>query len=95
MSREIWKFELSSAASLMMPEGGKILSVKRQYDSICLWVLVDPTAKPVSRFFEVHGTGRSLSNCSSLKFIDTVLIGDSLVLHAFERLSITKQEQES
>jgi hypothetical protein len=86
MNREIWKFELSPRVTLNIPKGGKVLAAKKQLDSLYIWVLVDPSATPVERFFEVYGTGHPIPDSASLEFINAAIMeGGALVFHVFER----------
>jgi hypothetical protein len=84
---EIWKYKLSQNPAIDMPKGAKVLSVKSQYNQLCIWALVDPVAVKETRFFEVHGTGYRINSSPNLKYVGTALIeNDSLVFHVFERI---------
>ena len=86
MSQAIWKYTIRFGGSLEIPKGAKLLSAKMQNDDICIWAVVDPKELPVTRKFEVYGTGHSINDIGDLTFINTVMNEDhSLVLHVFER----------
>ena len=84
--KQVWKFEVSPATRIQIPEDAQVLSAKFQNGRICIWVLVDPDAPIVKREFEVYGTGHPIQDADDLRFIDTVLVDNGqLIYHVFER----------
>ncbi len=85
--KTIWKFEIpvqDEISEVLMPKGAKIVHVGSQPDrrNIALWAQVDSEAKKVIRRFKVYGTGHPLMAGT---YVGTVLVGDMLVWHVFER----------
>lgn len=79
----IWKYSIPlGRITLEMPQDSKILHVALQNDTICLWALVEPTAKKSGRTFQVVGTGH-LCIESDETYLGTVQIGQ-FVWHVFE-----------
>ncbi len=86
--KSIWKFQLdvTDRQVLCVPKGMKILSVRTQRETPCLWALVDPDAKSVPLTIYVYGTGHPVPDNPG-RFIGTVFLsGRSLVFHVFEGL---------
>ena len=85
-----YKLQTTNYTRLELPMGAKLLHVAAQAvpggdDAICLWALVDPTAKTESKIFRVAGTGHPIENEERWRFIGTVfLFGGDLVFHIFE-----------
>ena len=80
----IWKLVLDNSDTQVMPVGSTLLSVHEQNESICLWVLVDPTKPTEERRFAVYGTGQPIPQ-KKQGFIGTVhMMQGKLVLHVFE-----------
>lgn len=83
--KTIWKYVLQPECSLEIPRGAELLSVHEQGESICLWVLVDPSLEKEVRKFIVLGTGHDVPDVS-LKFVGTAhLNASALVFHVFEK----------
>lgn len=89
---QIWKYPLAlidSPQLVEMPEGARILSVQEQQNRICVWALVDPEAKKVSRKFHIFGTGNQLdaSGVEWFQFLGTVVMSLGVfVWHVFEEM---------
>lgn len=68
-----------------MPTRAIVLSAQIQFDTLCLWALVDDSEKKKVRVFEVYGTGHEISNTGPRVFINTVQeLDGNLVWHIFE-----------
>ena len=84
----IWKFPLEATdmQEITVPDGADLLSVANQNGTICLWVMVDPSAEPRRRYIEIIGTGNSFSIDMGVDrvFIGTVIV-NPFVWHVFER----------
>lgn len=86
MSLAIYKYPLHPNGVNHLPSGAKILSVQTQYNTPCVWALVDSTKQVVEHFFEVVPTGSAPSS-PDLEFLGTVqLDGGNLVFHIFHRI---------
>lgn len=88
MHDKIFKYELHivSRQQITIPAGSNILAVQPHKDKICLWALVDTTAKHEIRIIEVTETGQSfrpLHPDQSRRHLDTVQ-QDGMVWHIFE-----------
>lgn len=86
MARTIWKFPLrvNDVQDIEMPRGATILHVNLQYNTICLWALVDPDATRERRLIAICGTGHSAPDDG--RYIGSVMMmGGDLVFHVFER----------
>lgn len=90
MDFRIWKYclEITELQRVDMPADSQILSVANQNGTLCLWLLVDVSAKVSPRWFEIIGTGNRLNMNLGIerKFIGTVQI-DAFVWHVFERVN--------
>jgi len=88
--KTIYKYSLTTKPQqeVKMPGGAEILSVQVQDKVPCVWALVNPTQRLVTRHLEVYCTGEPISEAmlGQRKFLGTVhLEGGKLVLHVFER----------
>lgn len=83
----VWKFVIADPETpVRMPEGAEVLHVAEQRGQVCLWALVEPTARQVDRRFVIAGTGHPLPAHRG-RFVGTVLIsGGALVFHVWEDL---------
>jgi hypothetical protein len=85
--KTIWKFPFKTTdlVSISMPEGAEILSVQTQYEQPCMWALVDPEAKKVTRKFETFGAGDPVNDPETKNFIATYQQkGGAMIFHIFE-----------
>lgn len=84
----IWKFELYNPITganpiAKMPNNARILCVKNQYGSLCLWAEVDDQWPTVFWTFMLVGTGKEVPE-SAGEYIGTVLLDEGdLVLHVY------------
>lgn len=89
MAKSVWKFPLGQEdeeISVQMPDGAQVLTLQMQAGIPCLWALVDPTAKTVTRHFFIVGTGHELWKDG--QYIGTWQVaGGALVWHLFEELA--------
>lgn len=85
--KKIYKYKIDpSLREYDLPYGATILSAGVQGDDIFIWALTD-TENPLStRYIDVYGTGHIVSENGTLRFIDTVFIGN-FVFHVFENVS--------
>ena len=84
--KSIWKYELKvlPEQSIEMPFGSRILTVQVQYDVPCLWALVDPLLRLVTKSICIRGTGHEHNDLG--KYIGTFQQQNgSLVWHVFEK----------
>ncbi len=82
----VWKYTLpvSGRIELNIPAGAKLLCVQMQFDRLCMWALVDPTAPISTRCFWIVGTGHELLSAPGA-YVGTFQInGGALVFHVFE-----------
>ncbi len=80
----IFKYELVGMLSTIeLPSESRVLSVQKQYDSICMWVEVDITKPKVVRKFRLIGTGHYF-DFTRMSYVGTVQDG-SLVWHIYEQ----------
>lgn len=71
---------------LVLPIGSKILTVQKQNENICFWVLQSPNHVPTEvRSILKVGTGHSFDDTNQYEYIGTVQDG-VLVWHYFEVL---------
>ena len=93
MNKEIWqyKLEIDDTQTIKMPKDAKILTIQCQYETPCIWALVDPANKKEDRLIETFGTGNSIS-CgigNDRKYIGTYQKqGGLLIFHVFEYTGI-------
>ena len=81
----IWKFPLEATdeQTIYVPRGAKILSVRTQGETPCLWALVDPDAEKEPTAVRIYGTGHDVPDDPG-EFVGTVFLhGGSLVFHVF------------
>ena len=77
--KKIWKFplELADEQVIQVPAGADILCVQVQLDVLCMWALVDPSAKLVTERFYVFGTGWEVpEEITGLNYVGTVQINE-------------------
>ena len=83
----IWKYPLKLAGEQVVttPIGARALCVQMQGDSLCLWVLCDPTAGVnVDRTIRIIGTGHPIE-IDPGSYIGTIQIdGGALIFHVFD-----------
>lgn len=83
----VWKYELglTELDVIAMPKNARILHVREQDETACIWALVDPQETELeARSFCVYGTGHRIPNRLG-EYIGTVhLMAGSLVFHVFE-----------
>lgn len=88
MKKQIWKFPLDQSNQIVMPEGAQVLSVQTQNETPCLWALVNPENKRVTRIFNMIATGDPITEDLEkyrYDYYGTVqLKGGLLVYHVFE-----------
>lgn len=87
--RAVWKFpfRVDDSFEVSMPAGAEVLHVEAQFETPCLWALVDPTAAKVLRRFRLAGTGHPISipPRREFKHVGTFMLGGgSLVFHLFD-----------
>jgi hypothetical protein len=83
----IWKYVVNlGATTVSMPIGAKVLTVAMQYESLCVWALVDPLADREVRRFMVFGTGHPIEVPDTrLIYVGTIqLQGGAFIGHVFE-----------
>lgn len=83
--KSIHKFALSNFRSnptVEMPIDARVLSVQMQYNTMCVWALVDTECPKVEHEFSLYGTGKEVILNKLGKFIDTVQCGPE-VWHVF------------
>lgn len=80
--KTIFKYHIEFNDVVEIPEGGQVLSFQYQNDKPTIWVLVDPTNKPVKRKFSINGTGWELPD-DGMDYIGTTQDG-GFVWHLFE-----------
>jgi hypothetical protein len=88
----IWKYELHpDSLKLNLPVNAQVLSVDEQFDKICLWCEVDPTAQETElRIFEIYGTGHRIEHDMGVSrdYIGTVKLQNGrFIFHIYERLT--------
>lgn len=87
---QIWKCPLDIAqdlrASVMMPQGARILSAGEEDGTLMLWAVVDPGRQTVRRPILVRGTGHP-SDHSDGRFVGTVHMASGLVWHVFDTMT--------
>ena len=84
----IWKYtiNLKGHTRYSIPDEYKIIACHMQKNEICIWVIVDPDNKVVSRKFWVFGTGEHIENYNYdyMEYIGTVFQERALyVWHIF------------
>lgn len=80
----VWKFPLSNSASqtlLNMPEGAVVLHFGLQADVPTIWAGCNPDADPVTRSFQIFGTGHPIPD--GAEYVGTFTAGP-FVWHVFE-----------
>lgn len=81
----IHKFQVhADAFHHEMPADARVLKVMGQYESIQMWVLLDPNAPKVRRRFQVFGTGFEIPPNIG-PYVDSFMeLSGRLVWHLFE-----------
>lgn len=92
MNSVIWKYVLKPEVTqdILLPLGAEVLSVQNQFESVCLWALVDPKeTQTQTATVDSIGTGHELPEprMRTRKFLGTVLLSrGGLVFHFFLRV---------
>lgn len=68
---------------LEVPKDSKLLHIDNQYETITLWIMVNPKRTSIKRAFRVIGTGHKHEDMNKWTYIGTVLI-QPFVWHIFE-----------
>lgn len=87
----IFKYQvLPGKNGIIMSKDAKILHVREQRDSVCIWALVGGTDEVEERTFYVFGTGHEFSVDSwKLDYLGTAhLLNGALIWHVFELKSV-------
>lgn len=79
-----WEIEVTDQQTLMMPAKAKLLDVKMQGDSCCIWALCDEKAENEPRHLAIYGTGNPMPGEPGEYVATFQMHGGSLVFHAFE-----------
>jgi len=91
MKKVIWKIELSEQGiqNIRLPKNYQILTLQKQRDIPCIWVLVDPTEPIMVERFEIYGTGHEIhfDTGTNREYIGTFQDG-SFVWHLFKYTDI-------
>lgn len=86
--RTIFKYPLTHPRTVVeLPVGAEVISAAAQKETVCIWVVVDSSAKTEERTFEVFMTGEGVPDCQNDEervFVSTVFI-DWIVGHVFEK----------
>lgn len=85
----IWKFPLAVTddQTVSMPEGARVLTVQVQYETPCLWAMVDTEKPLVDHLIHIAGTGHPLplQNVGWGQYVGSFQrLGGSLVFHVFD-----------
>jgi len=84
--KTIYKYpvEINDDIRVSMPIDSEILCVQIQYDTPCIWALVDTNKNDTFRNFRWYGTGHNVKDNPG-KYIGTVqMMEGKLVFHLFE-----------
>ena len=85
--KTIYKYpiEVTDEQTLTLPVNAQILTVQTQWDSPCLWAMIDPEEKQTEQVaIRVYGTGQPVSDSENLTYIGTVqMLSGQLVFHIF------------
>lgn len=89
MINRIFKYQLTEKyCRISIPENAMILSVQHQkeFDTVVLWVKVDPEANEEYRYFRLFETGEEIhySKNKGYGYLNTIQLDSGLVYHVFE-----------
>ncbi len=89
--KTIYKYPIeiiTDTFTIAIPIDAEILTIQMQYETPCIWAIVETESQPENRYFEIIGTGNPFPEESiERKYIGTFqLYGGGLVFHLFERL---------
>jgi hypothetical protein len=90
MNRTVWKFPLErlSQQEVAMPRGAQILCARLQFETLCLWALVDPSAPAETRRIVICGTGHPAPAPNEGVYFGTFQTCDgAFIFHVFELTS--------
>lgn len=82
--RTIYKypFEITDVFTIKMPGHSKILDVKMQNGTPCIWALVDTEEPEIEKTFYLYGTGHKFTKG---EYVGTFQVnGGELVFHLFK-----------
>ena len=74
MEKVIWKYELQTRdrQELQLPVDNNLLAIQKQNDILCAWYLVDPKSPKYQQEILMFGTGHTIINIDSKKYLSTV-----------------------
>lgn len=90
MRKTIWKFDIpidvmtaSFTTVKRIPKGSRLLHVREQRNSVCMWFEVDPEAELEAHHFQLHATGNDVH--PGLSYLGTCIFAEgNLVIHLYE-----------
>lgn len=85
--KTIYKYLVEPGHSdITLPLGAEVLSARAIGDQVFVWAKVDTDEqRETTRTLAVYGTGHPMANLKTLRFIDTVIMYEGvLVFHVFE-----------
>lgn len=76
MARVVWKFQLKVQThnDIEMPKGAQVVHVAAQFETPCLWALVDPDAEKEIRRFGIAATGLPWDEREA-RYVGTFMLG--------------------
>lgn len=87
----IWKYtlEITDRQTIELPAARYFLHAGQQgegpYGDLCLWFMIDPDAKKVTKTILIYGTGHPLRDEDEISYLASVVMGSGqLVWHVFE-----------
>lgn len=95
-TRAIWKYKmpLEGKFSLDIPDGYLILDVQPQFDTPCMWAMVNPDAKKQKQDFVIIGTGNHFHMDFVGAHVGTFQMhGGALIWHVFHAGCPTDEQE--
>lgn len=84
----VWKAILkpTDIQDIEVPENAELLTVREQFEQICIWYKCNPDNPMTTRRIAIVGTGHAAPE--GARYVGTgFLHGGQLVLHVFERVA--------
>jgi hypothetical protein len=82
-----YQIEVTDEQTLTLPINAQILAVQTQWDSPCIWAMIDPKEKQMEQVtIRIWGTGHPIADSESLTYLGTFqMLGGQLVFHVFRK----------
>jgi hypothetical protein len=86
----VWKqpLRITPFQPITIPEGAEVLHIAEQHGELCIWFRCDTSARPVTRYIAICGTGGACPSDDEGQYLGSVLMLEGgLVWHVFVKVN--------